>query len=170
MAANALTSHHAIQRWAEQHGARPACVKRTGGDGDVGIIRLDFPSYSGEDTLEEIDWDAWFDKFDRQQLALLVDEDGDSNFNKLVRRSEGSGRGVRFGAVPAGGAAAAAVAGDAEADEDDAAGDEDEDADADESDVDDEDADLEDDDDFDEDDEDDDEDAADEDDVAKEDQ
>jgi hypothetical protein len=165
MAANALTSHDDIQRWAEQHGARPACVKRTGGDGDVGIIRLDVSGYSGEDTLEEIDWSAWFDKFDRQHLALLVDEDGDSNFNKLVRRSEGSGRGIRFGAVPAGIAAAAAAAGDAEADEDDAAHDEDKDADDEDADLEDEDDD---DDDFDEDDEDDDEDAADEDDVAKE--
>ena len=167
MAANALTSHDEIQRWAEQHGARPACVKRTGGDGDVGIIRLDFAGHSGEDTLVAIDWDAWFDKFDRQQLALLVDQDGESNFNKLVRRSENGGRGLS-GVAPAA-AWSAAAAGDSAPDEDDAAEDDEEDADA--ADLEDEDADLDDDDDdFDDDDEDDDEETADDDDTVKDDQ
>src|SRR2546430_13602510 len=32
----------------------PACVRGTGGKDDVGMIRLDFPGYSGEESLEEI--------------------------------------------------------------------------------------------------------------------
>jgi hypothetical protein len=27
---------------------------------DVGMIRIDFPGFSGEDPLEEISWDEWF--------------------------------------------------------------------------------------------------------------
>ncbi len=85
-----LTDHDEIRRWAEERGAKPARVKGTGGDGDVGIIRLDFPGYTGEDTLEPISWDDWFRKFDESNLALIVQDTTargqKSNFNKLVSR------------------------------------------------------------------------------------
>ena len=55
------------------------------------MIRLDFPGYSGEDSLQEISWDDWFDKFEESDLALVVQEttaEGQkSNFNKLVKRT-----------------------------------------------------------------------------------
>ena len=86
-----LTDHDEIRRWAEERDAKPACVKGTGGKDDVGMIRLDFPGYSGEQSLQEISWDEWFEKFDENDLALLVQDEtagGDtSNFNKLVKRS-----------------------------------------------------------------------------------
>jgi hypothetical protein len=86
----ALTDHDEIRRWAEQRGAKPACVRGTGSSGDAGMIRLDFPGYTGDDKLEEISWDEWFDKFDESGLALLVEEKTargqQSNFNKLVSR------------------------------------------------------------------------------------
>jgi hypothetical protein len=85
-----LTDHDEIRRWAEERGAKPAAVKSTESDDDVGIIRLDFPGYSGEDTLEEISWDEWFRKFDEKNLALVVQDKTangkPSNFNKLVSR------------------------------------------------------------------------------------
>lgn len=84
------TDHDAIQNWAEERGAKPACVRGTGGKNDVGILRLDFPGYTGEDKLEHIEWDEWFEKFDERGLALLYQEEtaaGErSNFNKLVSR------------------------------------------------------------------------------------
>lgn len=84
------TDHEEIQRWAEERGAKPSCVRGTGGKGGVGMIRLDFPGYSGEGSLEAIEWDEWFEKFDESNLALLYQEetaDGEkSNFNKLVSR------------------------------------------------------------------------------------
>lgn len=90
MASQTTTDHDTIRRWAEQRGAKPACVKGTGAKDDPGIIRLDFPGYSGGDSLEEISWDEWFEKFEEQGLALLYqDETGggeQSNFNKLVSR------------------------------------------------------------------------------------
>jgi hypothetical protein len=85
-----LTDHNEIRRWAEERGAHPACVRGTGDGDDVGMIRLDFPGYSGEGKLEEIPWDEWFDKFDESGLALLVQDETargqKSNFNKLVSR------------------------------------------------------------------------------------
>jgi len=86
-----LTDHDEIRRWAEERDAKPSCVKGTGGKNDTGMIRLDFPGYSGEQSLQQISWDEWFEKFDENDLALIVQEEtasGEtSNFNKLVKRS-----------------------------------------------------------------------------------
>lgn len=80
--------HEEIRRWAEDRGGKPSHVKRTGSGEDIGILRLDFPGYSGADTLEEIGWEQWFEKFDERNLALLFQEEtagGErSNFNKIV--------------------------------------------------------------------------------------
>ena len=88
--AQPVTNHRRIREWAEERGAKPACVRGTGGKNDTGMIRLDFPGFSGGDSLQEISWDEWFKAFDENQLALLIQEetaDGEkSNFNKLVSR------------------------------------------------------------------------------------
>ncbi len=85
-----LTDHDEIRRWAEQRGAKPAAVRNTESEDDPGIIRLDFPGYSGAGSLEEIEWDEWFEKFDENGLALIVQESTangqKSNFNKFVNR------------------------------------------------------------------------------------
>jgi anaerobic selenocysteine-containing dehydrogenase len=84
------TNHEEIRKWAEERNGKPAHVKRTGGPHDAGILRIDFPGYSGEGKLEEISWEEFFEKFDEQELALVYQEktaDGKkSNFNKLVSR------------------------------------------------------------------------------------
>jgi hypothetical protein len=84
------TDHDEIRRWVEEHGGKPARVRGTGDDGDQGVLRIDFPGGAGEDELEHISWDEWFEKFDRENLAFLYQErkaDGeDSTFFKLVRR------------------------------------------------------------------------------------
>ncbi|HLT91389.1 MAG TPA: hypothetical protein VKZ85_10615 [Woeseiaceae bacterium] len=82
--------HDTIRKWAEERNARPTRVKRTGSGGDPGILRLDFPGYSGEEELEEISWNEFFRKFDESDLELVYQERtaaGEvSNFNKLVQR------------------------------------------------------------------------------------
>lgn len=84
------TDHDDIRRWVEERGGHPATVASTHTGDDPGIIRIDFPGYSGEDSLEEISWEEWFDKFDDQGLAFVYQEttaDGEqSNFNRLVKR------------------------------------------------------------------------------------
>src|SRR4051812_25458221 len=85
-----LIDHDEIRQWAEERGARPARVKGTGGNGDPGIIRLDFPGYTGADKLEPLPWSQWFKAFDANDLALIVQDrtasGRRSNFNKLVSR------------------------------------------------------------------------------------
>jgi hypothetical protein len=86
-AAKQTTEHEEIKRWVESHGGHPATVKRTRSKGDVGLIRIDFPGFSGEGSLEPISWDEWFSKFDAQGLAFLYQSGKNTNFNKLVRRA-----------------------------------------------------------------------------------
>ncbi|WP_437625328.1 hypothetical protein [Sorangium sp. So ce1151] len=84
--------HDEIRQWAESRGGRPATVKSTEKNGEPGILRIDFPGYSGEGTLEEIEWDDFFAKFEESNLAFVYQEktaDGQpSNFSKLVSRPD----------------------------------------------------------------------------------
>jgi hypothetical protein len=86
------TNHDTIREWAEARDGQPAAVKRTrGGRGknDPGIIRIDFPGYSGEGSLEPLSWDEFFEKFDDGDLVFIYQEETargqQSNFNKFVR-------------------------------------------------------------------------------------
>jgi Lipocalin / cytosolic fatty-acid binding protein family len=89
------TNHSEIRRWVEERGGHPATVKRTGGRDEPGVLRIDFPGYSGEQSLEEITWDEFFEKFDDSNLAFVYQEktaDGKTSiFCKLVSR-ETAGR------------------------------------------------------------------------------
>ena len=84
------TDHDEIRRWAEQRSGRPATVKGTEEGEDAGILRIDFPGYGGSDSLQEISWEQFFEKFDETGLAFLYQDqtaDGqESRFFKLVRR------------------------------------------------------------------------------------
>lgn len=79
------TDHEKIQKWAESRGGHPATVKGTG-DGEPGLLRIDFDPQ--EESLERIDWDAFFEKFDEEGLAFLYQDktkDGaTSRFCKFV--------------------------------------------------------------------------------------
>ena len=87
------TDHDEIRRWAEERGGKPACVQGTGGKGDVGLLRIEFPGKPGaqDDKLQPIGWDEFFEKFDERGLALVYQDhmaDGrKSNFNKLIDRT-----------------------------------------------------------------------------------
>jgi hypothetical protein len=95
------TDHDQIRRWTEERGGSPAEVEATASEDQTGILRIDFPGYSGAGTLRHIDWDEWFRKFDEAGLAFVYEDEtsgGDrSNFNKLVARETAAARarGVR---------------------------------------------------------------------------
>jgi len=93
--ARATTDHEEIRKWAESRNGRPARVKATGGGEDPGILRIDFPGFSGEDTLEEIEWDEFFEWLDRDNLAILLSTARGNRFNKLVSRGSVSGTGSK---------------------------------------------------------------------------
>ena len=83
--AKATTDHDTIRKWVEQRGGHPAHVKKTGRRRDPGVLRIDYPGFSGEDTLEPIEWDEFFSAFDKNKLAFLY-QGGRSRFSKLVDR------------------------------------------------------------------------------------
>src|SRR5690606_6462410 len=88
--AKATIDHDEIRQWVERHGGSPAVVKRTRRGDDPGILRIDFPGFSGEDSLEHVDWDEFFEKFEEANLAFVYQDETvsgrPSRFNKLVSR------------------------------------------------------------------------------------
>ena len=87
------TDHNEIRNWVEERGGHPAKVKGTGraGESSGGLLRIDYPGFSGEDTLEEITWEQFFDQFEKAGLAFLYQdklEAGEkSRFSKLIDRN-----------------------------------------------------------------------------------
>jgi hypothetical protein len=88
--AKTTTNHNEIRKWVEARGGHPACVKGTGGKGDPGMLRIDYPGFSGDETLQEISWEEFFKAFEDNDLALLYQDktaDGkESRFSKFVAR------------------------------------------------------------------------------------
>ena len=91
--AKQTTNHATIQKWVQDRGGHPARVKGTGREGSLGILRIDYPGYSGEDSLEELTWDEFFDAFDKNELAFLYEDATDSRFSKLISRETDGGQG-----------------------------------------------------------------------------
>jgi hypothetical protein len=89
--AKRTTDHDEIKKWAERRKGHPARVVGTGSGDDAGLLRIDFPeAEESDESLEEISWDEFFEKFDEKKLAFMYQErtkDGKrSYFNKLVSR------------------------------------------------------------------------------------
>lgn len=84
------TDHDEIRSWVGEHDGTPAAVRGTGDGDDLGVLRIDFPGGAGEDQLEHVSWDEWFEKFEENDLAFLYQEKKasgeDSTFFKLVER------------------------------------------------------------------------------------
>ena len=88
--ARTTTDHDTIRKWTEARGGRPASVKATHKGEETGILRIDFPGRGDDDTLAAISWDEFFDKFERERLAFLYQDElkdgATSRFFKFVQR------------------------------------------------------------------------------------
>ena len=95
------TDHAQIQRWVDERGGHPARVKGTQNKQEPGILRIDYPGFSGEETLEPISWQAFFEAFEENKLAFLYQEetkDGElSRFSKFVERGTEKEKGTAAG-------------------------------------------------------------------------
>jgi hypothetical protein len=82
--------HDEIRQWAEARGGQPATVKTTARGEEAGILRIDFPGYSGEDSLEQISWEEFFEKFDEKDLVFLYQDETvegkESRFFKFISK------------------------------------------------------------------------------------
>lgn len=87
--AKVTTDQQEIRDWVEERGGHPAKVKGTE------LLRIDYPGFSGEESLQEIGWDEFFREFDRNNLAFLYQEktkDGkQSRVSKLIDRDSAEG-------------------------------------------------------------------------------
>ncbi len=86
------TNHDEIRQWVEERGGHPARVIDTESKKSPGLLRIDYPGYSGDNRLEAISWDEFFMGFDENNLAFLYQEktkDGkESRFSKLIERDQ----------------------------------------------------------------------------------
>jgi hypothetical protein len=90
---NTTTDHDEIREWVEEHDGQPARVRGTEDDGKgTGVLRIDFPGGAGEDQLEHISWEEWFETFDEAGVEFLYQEQKasgeDSTFFKLVSQDD----------------------------------------------------------------------------------
>ena len=78
------TDHDEIRQWVEERGGQPARVKGTN------LLRIDYPGFTGGDTLEPLGWEEFFEVFDKNNLVFLYQEQtkdgGESRFSKFVDR------------------------------------------------------------------------------------
>jgi ferritin-like metal-binding protein YciE len=86
--AEGTRDHDLIRQWVEERGGFPTCVRGTGDSGDIGLLRIDYPGYSGKEKLQKISWDEFFEKFDERKLTFLHQDrtsgGKSSRFSKLV--------------------------------------------------------------------------------------
>jgi hypothetical protein len=89
--AKKTTDHEEIRQWVEDRKGKPASVAGTSKVGqDAGLLGIDFAEEGEDESLEEISWDEFFEKFEQKQLAFLYQDqkaNGEpSTFNKFVLR------------------------------------------------------------------------------------
>ncbi|MCC6492355.1 MAG: hypothetical protein IT424_04980 [Pirellulales bacterium] len=81
-----------MRKWVEARGGKPSIVGATKGRGkSAGLLRIDFPGYRGEGSLQELSWDQFFETFDANDLVFLYQEKTatgrPSRFSKFVSKS-----------------------------------------------------------------------------------
>jgi hypothetical protein len=88
--AKTTIDHAQIKQWVEERGGHPARVKGTDERGSSGVLLIDYPGYSGTETLETISWEEFFLGFEENSLAFLYQDEikaGDEGrFSKLINR------------------------------------------------------------------------------------
>jgi len=86
------TELEVIKKWAEEREGKPSRVKSTADDEGGGLLRIDFPGYTGKDTLEEISWEDWYKTFQDRNLEFLYQDHTaggkESRFFKLINKEK----------------------------------------------------------------------------------
>src|SRR5688572_13229836 len=99
--AQVTQDHDEIRKWAEARGGKPACVRGTE-RGKSCLLRIDFPGGAGADQLAPLEWEGFFEQFDKNGLAFLYQDKGQSRFNKFVTPETAGVKGSRKGASAGG--------------------------------------------------------------------
>jgi len=81
------TDHNEIRRWVTEPGGYPARVKGTDASGSSGVLRIDYPGFRGEESLEAISWTEFFNGFEKNKLEFLYEDEPENRFSKLIDRT-----------------------------------------------------------------------------------
>jgi hypothetical protein len=85
------TDHEVIRQWAKARKAVPATIAGSEHDGHLGVLRFDFPGYSG-DRLTPVEWEEWLATFDKRRLNFIYQQRQSngkrSNFFRLENPDE----------------------------------------------------------------------------------
>ncbi len=78
------TDHKLIKEWIKARNGKPTALRRNSNLGTEGhnLLRINFPGRS-EDSLDEISWDAFFEKFEKYELAFQYrneEKSGETSF------------------------------------------------------------------------------------------
>ncbi|MBD0416530.1 hypothetical protein [Oryzicola mucosus] len=97
-----LTDHEAVRTWAAARMGSPAIVDISPESGTQSMLRIVFDqaAYQDQDRPERppnaggydlVEWDDWFEIFDREQLALVVPDEvpgGLDSSYEMIRRDD----------------------------------------------------------------------------------
>lgn len=97
-----LTNREAIRDWAAARMGAPAIIDSSPQGGTQPVLRIVFDqaAYQDQDRAERpqnaggvefVEWDEWFDEFERQHLAFVVAKDVPGQreqFHEIVRRAD----------------------------------------------------------------------------------
>ena len=93
--AHTLTRHRDIQAWVSDRRGMPAMVRAHNKFGEMRArLALRFERMGKPEGMPAVDqgaspisWSAWLAELDRQQLALRVSENGDTEYELIERTS-----------------------------------------------------------------------------------
>lgn len=93
--AHTLTRHRDIQAWVIERRGLPALVRAPNSFGEMRsrlALKFSRPAPSAgipgvDQGASPVSWSAWLAELDRQQLALRVSEDGDTEYEFVERKT-----------------------------------------------------------------------------------
>ena len=93
--AHTLTTHRDIQTWVAERRGLPAMVRAPNRFGEMRArlsLKFDRPARpvdmpATDQGASPVSWNAWLAELDRQQLALRVSEDGESEYELVERKT-----------------------------------------------------------------------------------
>lgn len=77
------TDRNVIRKWIEDHDGWPALVNRVSETGIAEVLQIGFLGCENESHFAKITWDEFFERFDKDQLVFLYQEqNGKSNLRR----------------------------------------------------------------------------------------
>lgn len=73
------TDHGLIKKWAEARHGYPAVIRKITDAGIDLVLSFVFPDIDIEGNARKLSWDEFFERFDKQRLVFVYDDDPELN-------------------------------------------------------------------------------------------